>query len=74
MHEVGHHEGIWRAVRSSATHNRYFPEFDDLIRSVQQALESLARQPERVKALFGLYLDHLADPTAPLPPDAGAAA
>jgi len=67
-------EFLWRAVKRTATHNRYFPEFADLITSVQQALEALSRQPERVKALFTLYLDHLADPTKALPLATGAAA
>src|SRR3954468_24866425 len=64
----------WRAVKRTATHNRYFPEFADLIRAVQAALEALARQPERVKALFGLYLDHMADPAIPLAAGPGTAA
>ena len=53
-------EFLWRATKRTATHNRYFPAFDDLIVSVEDALAALSRQPERVKALFGLYLDDLA--------------
>lgn len=63
-------EFLWRAVKRTATHNRYFPEFADLIHAVQEALEGLSRQPERVKALFTLYLDHMADPATALPPAA----
>ena len=57
-------EFLWRATKRSATHNRYFPEFTDLIAAVEDALAAFARQPDHVKALFGRYLQHLADPTA----------
>jgi transposase len=53
-------EYLWRATKRTATHNRYFPAFQELIASVEEALAALSRQPERVKALFGLYLDDLA--------------
>jgi transposase len=56
-------EFLWRATKRTATHNRYFPAFDDLIVAVEDALAALSRQPERVKALFGLYLDDLAAAT-----------
>jgi hypothetical protein len=52
-------EYLWRATKRTATHNRYFPAFQELIASVEEALAALSRQPERVKALFGLYLDDL---------------
>ena len=58
-------EFLWRATKRQATHNRYFPEFETLIGSVEEALAAFAQQPERVKALFGLYLDQMAHPTAP---------
>ena len=60
-------EFLWRAAKRSATHNRYFPEFTDLIASVEDALATFARQPDRVKALFGRYLKHLAEPDAAQP-------
>lgn len=53
-------EFLWRATKRRATHNRYFPEFDALIGSVEQALAFFATHPERVKALFGRYLDEMA--------------
>ena len=53
-------EFLWRATKRTATHNRYFPVFDTLIGSVEEALAAFATQPERVKALFGLYLDRMA--------------
>ena len=58
-------EFLWRATTRQATHNRYFPEFADLIGSVEEALAAFAAHPDRVKALFGRYLDDLAvEPTA----------
>jgi transposase len=57
-------EFLWRATKRQATHNRYFPAFDALIHSVEDALAYFATHPERVKALFGRYLDHMHDPTA----------
>lgn len=52
-------EFLWRATKRQATHNRYFPAFDALIGSVEEALAFFATHPERVKALFGRYLDHM---------------
>ena len=60
-------EFLWRATKRSATHNRYFPDFVDLIASVEDALATFSRQPDRVKSLFGRYLKHMADPDNPLP-------
>ena len=67
-------EFLWRATKRSATHNRYFPEFTDLIASVDDALAAFARQPDRVKALFGRYLKLMAEPDAPQPALAAEAA
>jgi hypothetical protein len=53
---------LWRAVKRCATHNRYFPSFDLLLNSVDQALAHLAQHPEQVRSLFGLYLKQLAQP------------
>lgn len=66
-------EFLWRATKRTATHNRYFPEFAALITSVEEALATLSTQPERVKALFGLYLDHLAAEPIDPPADSVAA-
>lgn len=57
-------EFLWRATKRQATHNRYFPVFDALCASVEEALAHFAAHPERVKALFGLYLDRMATPAA----------
>ncbi len=61
-------EFLWRATKRQATHNRYFPEFESLVGSVEEALATFATQPERVKALFTCYLDLLAEPSAPAQP------
>lgn len=61
-------ELLWRATKRQATHNRYFPEFDTLIGSVEEALAYFAVHPERVKELFGFYLKHMADPAAAAEP------
>lgn len=55
-------EFLWRATKRRATHNRYFPAFETLIGSVEEALAYFAAHPEHVRALFGLYLDHMAAP------------
>jgi len=60
-------EFLWRATKRSATHNRYCPEFTDLIASVEDALATFARQPDRVKAFFGRYLSLMAAPNAAEP-------
>ncbi len=52
-------EFLWRATKRTATHNRYFPVFDALIGSVEDALAHFAAHPTRVKALFGLYLNRM---------------
>jgi transposase len=52
-------EFLWRATKRQATHNRYFPDFGHLVASVEEALTMFSGQPERVKALFGRYLDQM---------------
>ena len=61
-------EFLWRTTKRTATHNRYFPEFAALIASVEEALAYFAAHPERVKALFGRYLDAMAAPAATTTP------
>lgn len=55
-------EFLWRATKRASTHNQYFPVFSALIDSVEDALAHFATHPKRVKALFGLYLDHMTTP------------
>lgn len=55
-------EYLWRAIKGDATHLKYFPVFENLIASVEDALAYFKTQPQRVKALFGLYLEQMAQP------------
>jgi len=57
-------EFLWRATKRTATHNRYFPEFDAVLSSVEEALAHFAMHPEWVKTLFTRYLDHMAGGSA----------
>jgi transposase len=59
-------EFLWRATKRAATHNHYFPDFIDLVASVEKTLTTLARRPSYVKSLFTFYLDRLSQAT-PLP-------
>jgi transposase len=52
-------EFLWRAAKRTATHNRYFPVFAELVGSVEEAPAHFTAQPGRVRALFGLYLDRM---------------
>ena len=58
-------EFLWRATKRQASHNRYFPAFETLVGSVEEALAAFAAQPDRVKALFTRYLDLLIEPSEP---------
>ncbi len=53
-------EHLWRRIKRKATHNRYFECFEDLIASVEAALQNLAANPSEVKALAGTVLDRWA--------------
>lgn len=55
-------EYLWRATKRDATHNQYFPEFTDLVDSVEQTLSQLAARPDYVRSLFTLYLQQMAQP------------
>lgn len=59
-------EHLWRHVKRTRTHNRYFPTFEALIEAVEDALTAFKQQPNAVKRLMGAYLDE----TLPLPPAA----
>ncbi len=52
-------EYLWRATKGEATHNHYFPEFADLIASVEKTLATLAIRPDYVRSLFTFYLEQL---------------
>jgi len=48
-------EFVWRKVKRQATHNHYFPEFDDLQAAVDTALAALAKDQAALLNLFGFY-------------------
>jgi transposase len=52
-------EYLWRSTKREATHNHYFPEFADLLASVDKTLTTLASDPDYVKSLFTLYLERM---------------
>jgi transposase len=54
-------EFLWKNMKRRATHNQYFPAFEDLVASVDDALAYFASRPDEIKGLMGLYLDSLAD-------------
>ena len=64
-------EFLWRATKRQATHNHYFPDFADLVQSVETTLSELATRPDYVRSLFTLYLKQLDRPltqiSQPLP-------
>jgi transposase len=53
-------EFLWRALKRRTTHNIYFPEFDTLVTSVEDALVYFQTQADYVKSLFTIYLDDMA--------------
>jgi len=48
-------EYLWKKVKTTATHNRYFAEFVKLIQSVEDALKVLAVHSDEVLHLMGVY-------------------
>lgn len=48
-------EHLWKAVREDATHNKYFPDFGDVINSVEETLQVLIRHPKQVRQILGSY-------------------
>jgi transposase len=53
-------EFLWKNVKRQATHNQYFPEFEDLVSSVDSALAYFASHQEAIKNLRGAYIESLA--------------
>ena len=54
-------EYLWKKVKKSTTHNRYFPEFELLAATVEQTLERLAQHPEEVLSLMDGYREAFND-------------
>ena len=53
-------EFLWKNMKRRATHNQYFPKFEDLASSVEEALAYFAGQQGEIKNLMGLYVESLA--------------
>jgi transposase len=49
-------EHLWRNVKRSKTHNRYFPTFEALVEAVDAGLDHFTAHPAEVKQLMGTYL------------------
>ena len=52
-------EFLWKQVKQRATHNQYFPLFEDLMTAVDSALAFFAEQTELISGLMGRYLRDL---------------
>jgi len=52
-------EFLWKQTKQRATHNQYFPQFEQLMASVDEALAYFARQATAIKNLMGGYLQSL---------------
>jgi transposase len=52
-------EYLWRATKRQSTHNHYFPDFADLVASVEKTLATLATQPAYIRSLFTFYLEQM---------------
>jgi transposase len=48
-------EHLWQAVRDDATHNKYFPHFEDVMASVEDTLQFLVRHRSMVRKTLGDY-------------------
>lgn len=52
-------EFLWKKVKKQATHLKYFPTFDELAVSVDNALHFFAELPQEILSLMGRYCDSL---------------
>jgi transposase len=55
-------EYLWKKMKRRATHNQYFPDFQDLVAAVDDALAYFASQVAEIKSLVGLYVGTQAEP------------
>ena len=55
-------EYLWRKTKKRATHNRYFEQFQEIIASVEKALDHFAHHADEVLCLFGKYCDEMGLP------------
>ena len=52
-------EYLWRNIKKQATHLRYFPTFEDLVKKVDAKLRYFAYTPKRITNLMGKYCKSL---------------
>jgi transposase len=57
-------ELLWKKTKRRATHNQYFPDFQDLIKAVDEALAYFASQAAEITSLMGLYVRAQVEPAA----------
>jgi transposase len=50
-------EYLWRKTKKQATHNKYFEHYEQLVATVNRALDHFAATPAAVLGLFGCYDD-----------------
>jgi transposase len=55
-------EFLWKKMKRRATHNQYFPSFQELVSAVDKALAYFAGQVSEIKSLMGLYVRTQAEP------------
>jgi transposase len=48
-------EYMWRNIKKQATHLRYFPTFDALVKKVHEKLQYFARRPQLILGVMGKY-------------------
>jgi transposase len=48
-------EYMWRNIKKQATHLRYFPTFDALVKKVHEKLQYFARRPKLILGVMGKY-------------------
>jgi transposase len=51
-------ELLWRNIKRKATHLVYFPTFDDLVITVECALDWFSKRRDEIAGLFGIYKNH----------------
>jgi len=52
-------EYLWRNIKKQATHLRYFPTFEDLVKKVDAKLRYFANTPKKITNLMGKYCKSL---------------
>lgn len=48
-------EHLWKTVREDATHNKYFPHFEDVVATVEETLQFLVRHRSMLRKTLGDY-------------------